>query len=294
MSGRPLTPDLVPQLEAWFEYNRSAGCSAAELKASLIEAGYREPDVDRFIDVQAARIVEDPRDADPVADATEAVARLWGRMDVLGAFNALSVGDRTVPILVKNPACGVFFIPGFLSEAECDELRAGAAGRLAPSTIVDEGDGAVVHTGERTSLDALLARGESETIRRIESRIARLTSVPVSHGEGLQVLRYDVGGEYRPHFDFFDPDTVGGAQVLARSPQRLATVILYLSDVEAGGGTRFLELSLEFTPMKGAALLFAAVGRDGAPLRTSLHAGAPVTSGDKWIATKWLRTAPYP
>ena len=66
------------------------------------------------------------------------------------------------------------------------------------------------------------------------------------------------------------------------------------SDVEAGGGTQFPELSLEFTPLKGAALVFASLDRDGAPLQTSLHWGRPVMSGEKWIATKWLRTGPHP
>jgi prolyl 4-hydroxylase len=70
-------------------------------------------------------------------------------------------------------------------------------------------------------------------------------------------------------------------------------VIMYLSDVEAGGATRFHELSLEFTPLKGAALLFTSIARDRALLQTSLHSGCPVTSGEKWIATKWIRVAPH-
>ncbi len=56
--------------------------------------------------------------------------------------------------------------------------------------------------------------------------------------------------------------------------------------MESGGCTRFPELSLEFTPLKGAALLFASLDRDGALLPTSLHAGCPVTSSEKWMATK--------
>jgi prolyl 4-hydroxylase len=108
----------------------------------------------------------------------------------------------------------------------------------------------------------------------------------------MQILRYEVGGEYRPHFDFFDPGTAGGRHLLSQGSQRLVSVIMYLCDVEAGGTTQFPELSLAFTPLRGAALLFPSIGRDGALLQDSLHAGGPVTSGEKWIATKWIRVAP--
>jgi prolyl 4-hydroxylase len=67
---------------------------------------------------------------------------------------------------------------------------------------------------------------------------------------------------------------------------------MYLCDVEAGGVTLFPELSLAFTPARGAAPLFASMGRDGSLLRTSLHCSVSVTSGEKWIATKWIRVQP--
>lgn len=46
-------------------------------------------------------------------------------------------------------------------------------------------------------------KGENAVVRSIEERIAKLTHLPVSHGEGMQVLRYVNGQEYRPHHDFF-------------------------------------------------------------------------------------------
>ena len=124
-------------------------------------------------------------------------------------------------------------------------------------------------------------------------RVAKLTDIPVSHGEGLQILHYARGEEYTPHFDTFDPGTTGANHPLSQGGQRIVTVVMYLSDVESGGGTLFPDLALEIVPRKGSALLFASVGRDGNLLGHSFHAGLPVTSGEKWVATKWLRLNPF-
>jgi prolyl 4-hydroxylase len=295
MPEQIITEEILPTLREWFDFNFSTGCTLEQLKGTLLEAGYGEIEIDGFLAAQSSRwSTRQPGvlfDADPIGSADEAVERYWRRSDLLGSFNRLSLGDRTVCIAAKNLDCGIHFIPDFLSDQECQGLILDA-GSLSESQVLDESDGARVHTGSRSSQGAMIRRGATALVRRIESRISKLTSLPIGHGEHLQLLHYEVGGEYRPHFDYFDPATTGGARVLARSSQRLASVILYLCDVEGGGATLFPELSLAFTPMKGAALLFASLGRDGALLQTSLHCGCPVTSGEKWIATKWIRVLP--
>ena len=75
-----------------------------------------------------------------------------------------------------------------------------------------------------------LDRGQDEIVRSIEDRIAAFSMVPVDHGEGLQVLRYQHGEKYEAHFDYFH-DKLN----VQNGGQRIATVLLYLSDVEAGG-----------------------------------------------------------
>jgi hypothetical protein len=70
--------------------------------------------------------------------------------------------------------------------------------------------------------------------RRIKQdvRLATLVDWPLSHGEGLQVLRYQVGGQYRPHFDYFPRSGAASPAHLAQGGQRIGTVIVYLNDVE--------------------------------------------------------------
>jgi prolyl 4-hydroxylase len=101
------------------------------------------------------------------------------------------------------------------------------------------------------------------------------------------VLRYRPGAEYRPHHDYFDPGQPGTAAVLARGGQRLATLVMYLDTPAGGGATSFPDIGLEVAPVKGHAVFFS-YDRPHASTRT-LHGGAPVLAGEKWVATKWLR-----
>ena len=106
-------------------------------------------------------------------------------------------------------------------------------------------------------------------------------------GEGLQVLHYRPGAEYRPHHDYFDPKHGGTAAVLARGGQRVGTLVMYLNTPARGGATTFPDVALEVAAIKGNAVFFS-YDRAHASTRT-LHGGGPVVEGEKWVATKWLR-----
>ena len=74
--------------------------------------------------------------------------------------------------------------------------------------------------------------------------------------------------------------------------QRVATLILYLNEPEEGGETIFPELNLKIRPVKGHAVYFSYFHRGQVDPKT-LHGGAPVIKGEKWIATRWVREKPY-
>ena len=131
---------------------------------------------------------------------------------------------------------------------------------------------------------------ESHLIAQLDERLAALMNGPTENGEGLQVLRYHPGGQYPPHFDFLDPVTPGGAQSIARSGQRVSTLIVYLNDVIEGGETVFPEAGLAVVPRRGNGLYFEYTNsRLQLDLR-SAHGGEPVVQGEKWIVTKWMRS----
>ena len=110
---------------------------------------------------------------------------------------------------MRIDAPDIVLLDNFMTDAECDELCALSKGTLTNSTVVDDTTGKLVGHAERISQGTYFAIGQNALVKRIEARISEITSIPVSHGEGLQILNYVSGGEYRPHFDYF-PDSEGG------------------------------------------------------------------------------------
>ena len=97
------------------------------------------------------------------------------------------------------------------------------------------------------------------------------------------MLRYRPGDEYRPHLD-----TLPGV-----ANQRAVTVLTYLNDGYAGGQTCFTELGITVEGKRGDALVFVNIDDDGLPDPRLRHAGLPVVQGTKWLASRWIRQAPY-
>lgn len=143
-------------------------------------------------------------------------------------------------------------------------------------------------------------------------RISRYTYLPPYHGEDLQVLKYGYGQKYDAHHDVGELDSRSGAQLAAEGGHRVATVLLYLSDVEEGGETAFPDSEwinpalgtaskwsdcadehVAVHPKKGDGLLFWSITADYKIDAKSMHAGCPVIKGTKWTATKWIHAQPF-
>lgn len=195
--------------------------------------------------------------------------------------------DREVHILASMLLPRVVVIGGLLADDECDELIELAQAKLAPSMTLNLDTGTDEPNDARTSRGTYFYRGRNALCDRIDARISALLDWPVEHGEGLQVLHYGPGAEYKPHYDYFDPSKSGAADTLKRGGQRVGSLVMYLNTPERGGCTSFPDVHLEVSAIKGNAVFFS---YDRAHAMTkSLHAGAPVKAGEKWVATKWLR-----
>ena len=200
---------------------------------------------------------------------------------------SIDAGDRKVSVLVTLPDPQIVMFADFLSKNECDRLVESARPRMQRSLTTDMKTGHNKLDAVRTSRGMFFRRDENPLVRSIEARIAQLLSWPVENGEHLQVLHYRPGDRYEPHYDYFDPAAEGSAAVLARGGQRLATLLIYLREPERGGETTFPDLGLRFAAKRGCALFFS-YDRPH-PSTKTLHGGAPVIAGEKWVATKWLR-----
>lgn len=278
-----MEPEQVySELERWILEQVQAGHAPEAMVAPLLEQGWREQEAVDAVEAVLRRHVAQPT-RDPGSPEPEPVP-------VPVAWNGpaeLRAGDRRVQVLAHLVHPQVVVFGGLLSDGECDALVELARGRLTRSVTVDlESGGEEVHR-ERTSQGMFLRRGENDLVQRIEARIAALLDWPVENGEPLQVLRYGVGAEYKPHYDYFDPTRAGTAALLRRGGQRVASLVMYLNTPARGGATTFPDARFQAGAIKGNAVFFS-YGRPH-PATGSLHGGAPVLEGEKWVATKWLR-----
>jgi prolyl 4-hydroxylase len=282
---------VTPELRRWMIEQAAAGQQPEVVLEAMLASGWREEvalealeqTLRGFLD-ERAKAVAAPREPeaapvvvpvpDPLPDASGMPASVWA-------------GDREVRVVMAMRHPRVVVFSGLLSDAECDELVAQAGQRLARSETVQTDTGGTEINAARTSDGMFFNRGENELCQRIEARIGALLRWPIENGEGLQVLRYRPGAEYKPHYDYFDPALSGTPSILKRGGQRVGTMVIYLNSPQVGGGTTFPDVGLEVAPVKGHAVFFSY--ECAHPATRSLHGGAPVIAGEKWVATKWLR-----
>lgn len=184
-------------------------------------------------------------------------------------------------------------VEGVLSAQECDQIIA-AANRHMRRALVSEGKGEGSVSDTRTGRVHWLPHAENAVIDAVTRRIAELVGIPRQRAEPLQVIHYGVTQEYRAHFDGYDLETESGRAFTENGGQRILTVLCYLNDVEAGGGTGFPNLGIEVAARRGSAVIFqnCLPGTNRIhPL--SLHAGTPVTKGEKWACNLWFRERDY-
>ena len=208
----------------------------------------------------------------------------------IASGNIIRAGDREIRVLQRLQRPIVVTLSGVLSDGECEHLIELATSRLRRSTVTDPRTGTTVAADYRNSHGTFFRLRENPFIAQLDERISALMNCPLENGEGLQVLRYGPGGQVRPHFDFLVPSNSTNAESIARSGQRLSTLIVYLNDVLEGGETVFPEIGLSVVARRGNALYFEYTNSRMQTDLKSAHAGAPVGKGEKWIVTKWMRT----
>ena len=185
-----------------------------------------------------------------------------------------------------------YLFPKFMDQEKCNHVIALAEPRLAPSGLaLKKGESMESNVNVRTSQGTFLSRQDDPdgVLAWIEDKIAVVTGVPAGHGESFNILKYQHGQHYDSHYDAF-PEKDYGKQ----ESQRVATVLLYLSDVEDGGETSFIlegkdgmkrlvgvdykscNTGIKVKPRAGDALLFWSMNPDHTLDRHSLHGGCAV------------------
>jgi prolyl 4-hydroxylase len=273
---------VTPELRAWIIEQATAGHKPEVVLESMRASGWNEDSAVAALEEVLNQFLEDrvkQVTLPPPVKVPEPLPQ--------GTRTTVWAGDREVKVLVNLYEPRVVVFGDLLSSEECDEMIELARGRLARSETVQTETGSSEVNAARTSQGMFFERGEKEIVKLIEARMAALLDWPIENGEGLQILRYLPGAEYKPHYDYFDPAHSGTPSILKRGGQRVASLVCYLTPPAGGGATVFPDVKLDVAPVKGNAVFFS---YDRAhPTTRSLHGGAPVIEGEKWVATKWLR-----
>jgi prolyl 4-hydroxylase len=230
------------------------------------------------------------RDWPRALDLLRRLARVNPRSALeLAAIEAMALTPEGDPLAVPDgdvvcEAPRIVTFRGLFTQAECRYLAAAAAPMLAPALIVD------VRTGGQTRDPVRICDScgftwplENPAVHALNRRLAAASGTAVDQGETLQVLRYRPGGEYKPHYD----------SIPGFDNQRAMTMLVWLNQDYEGGETWFPAPKLALKGQAGDAVLFRNTGPDGRRDPASAHAGLPVKSGEKVIASRWIRARRY-
>jgi prolyl 4-hydroxylase len=276
------TQKVTPELRQWIIEQARTGQSPDKVLASMLASGWIQDVAIATLETTLADFLQNHAKTHELPAPTS-VPEPQAFQDGVSVV----IDGHEIKRLMWMRQPHVMVLAHMLSDSECDGLIQLAQPRLGVSQVVDNTKDKGQESPDRTSQGMFFHREENALCARIEARIAKLLHWPLDHGEGLQVLRYAQGAQYKPHYDYFDPTQASTSLLLTRGGQRVASLIMYLNTPPKGGATVFPDLNLEIAPIKGHAVFFS---YDRAhPMTKTLHGGAPVLQGEKWVITKWLR-----
>ena len=193
-------------------------------------------------------------------------------------------------IISKIPL--IYYIDNFVKDKEIDFIINSSKNNLKKADVsyLDKDKLAYKNFTGRTNRSYWLAKDKDPIVLKLCKRIAKEINCNWKNFENYQVIHYNPGEEYKYHFDAYDKNNKEKYEAFCgERGNRLKTVLVYLNDVEEGGGTGFKKINKIVNPKKGRMVVFENVNKDNIIYKRSLHAGLPVIKGEKWAFNLWLR-----
>lgn len=183
-------------------------------------------------------------------------------------------------------------VKSFIPLEACRWLITRARDGLKPAGVYDSRAGASKLDGARTCSHHVFDIANADLVLLLlRARISALLQIPTQMMEPPQVLQYEPGQEFRPHYDNIRQD--GGTYAGGYDGDRIVTFLLYLNEGYEGGELDFPKAGFRHKGRAGDAVYFALVDQGGAPDRLTLHAGLPVLKGEKWLFSQWVHDRPF-
>jgi prolyl 4-hydroxylase len=258
-------PPFTPAGRKWLRDQLARGCSPREIADILFQQGFS---------VEFVR--EKMGDAYP-----EAIVR--------------STAPLQPPPILRNPPnnlrkidtdkLDLYTLDDALSANDCARLVALIDHHLRPSSLAYPSDDKAFRTSQTADLCYL----KSPVAIGIDTKICKTLGIRPEYSEGIQAQRYDVGQQFKAHWDYYEPGTHVYQRFASVRGNRTWTFMIYLNEDMDGGATRFTEIDFAVRPKTGMAVIWNNLNSDGTVNPATKHCGEPVTRGCKIIITKWFR-----
>jgi prolyl 4-hydroxylase len=129
--------------------------------------------------------------------------------------------------------------------------------------------------------------------KKIIQKVCYIDGYNTEQAEDIQVVKYEPNGYYNEHHDSCCEND-DKCEEFQKEGNRIVTMVIYLNDNFEGGATQFPKINKKFKPKKYSGILFYPMNKNGDKCHeNSLHAGMPITKGQKYIANVWIRDKKY-
>ena len=309
----------------WTQENLARGCDPAGVKAILLQNAFDPVSVEQVLTqgVLASASALGRAASTPMVYHARAVLRQDSPLSLALApvertqsGEARGESSNAQPVFLQDPAnpflasqvitpkLQLYLIADFMSPAECQDIIELGQGHLRastvslpdqdvqdalPGTVQLQADQTYVDLSFRTSHTCDLALLQHPLVEAMDRKISAAMGLPMGLSEGTQLQRYRVGEQFKAHTDFFTPQSEEYAKFAATRGNRTWTFMVYLNEVEQGGGTHFVAIKKTIRPRRGMAVVWNNLTPSGDVNPQTLHAGMPVLEGEKFVITKWFR-----
>jgi len=189
-------------------------------------------------------------------------------------------------VLSESPK--IIYIENFVTPEQADHLMKLADEIKKPSTIDTKDDPYTLSQNVRSSESAHLGKARDKIVKQIEDSACNYIGVDTHYLEPMQVVVYEKGQKFNPHYDFFSPDS----QDIEYRGNRNKTILVYLNDIDKqyGGATVFPKIGLKIQPKAYSAIYFENMNESGVDYNT-LHAGEELQTDKikKYAINIWFR-----
>ncbi len=187
----------------------------------------------------------------------------------------------------------IWEVYNIFTPAECDTIIQLAEKQgFTTAEVSDPNYKAVVDNKQRTNKVSWLKDDHDKVIMKLAYLTEKISGLPVYHQEVMQVGKYDIGGQFKTHYDQCNEIVPGCREAIRITGGRKSTLLVYLNDDYEGGETEFPLVHLTIKPERGKGLFFINLDKDNKIEHYSFHGGLPVTKGRKYICTKWTHARP--